>query len=72
MYRKMIYNYRWLISNPINSATTYMESWKHFVALDGLLKTIDYIEPVTKEKRKYIRTFVNKHEKDYLKNISEN
>lgn len=70
MYRKMIYNYRWLISNPINSATTYMESWKHFVALDGLLKTIDYIEPVTKEKRKYIRTFVNKHEKDYLKNIS--
>lgn len=70
MYRKMIYNYRWLISNTINSATTYMESWKHFVALDGLLKTIDYIEPVTKEKRKYIRTFVNKHEKDYLKNIS--
>lgn len=70
MYRKMIYNYRWLISNPINSATTYMESWKHFVALDGLLKTIDYIEPVTKEKRKCIRTFVNKHEKDYLKNIS--
>lgn len=70
MYRKMIYNYRWLISNPINSATTYMESWKHFVALDGLLKTIDYIEPVTKEKRKYIRTFVNKHENDYLKNIS--
>ena len=68
--KKMIYNYRWLISNPINSATTYMESWKHFVALDGLLKTIDYIEPVTKEKRKYIRTFVNKHEKDYLKNIS--
>lgn len=70
MYRKMIYKYRWLISNSINSATTYMESWKHFVALDGLLKTIDYIEPVTKEKRKYIRTFVNKHEKDYLKNIS--
>lgn len=70
IYRKLIYNYRWLISNPIKSSSNYLESWKHFVSLDGLLKTIDYIEPVTKQKRDYIRQYVKDHEKDYLKSIS--
>lgn len=70
IYRKLIYNYRWLISNPINSSASYLESWKHFVSLDGLLKTIDYIEPVTIEKRNYIRDYVKLHQNDYLKSVS--
>lgn len=70
MYKKLIYNYRWLVSNPIIDATTYLESWKHFVALDGLLNTIDYIESVTKHKRKYISDFVSKNKKNYLLNLS--
>lgn len=70
MYKKLIYNYRWLISNPITSPSTYLESWKHFVSLDGLLKTIDYIEPVTKYKREFIKQYIKEHEKDYLKSVS--
>ena len=51
----MISNYRWLISNPIVDGASYLNAWKHFVVLDGLLNTIDYIEPVNKSKRDFIR-----------------
>ena len=54
MYKKLIYNYRWLISTSINSPKTYLESWKHYVSLEGLLNTIDYIEPITITKRQNI------------------
>ena len=70
MYKKLIYNYRWLISNPIINPETYLNSWKHFVSLYGLLNTIDYIEPVTFKKRSYIRKYIKEHEKNYLLNIS--
>ena len=70
MYKKLIYNYRWLTSNPIVDPGSYLSSWKHFVSLYGLLNTIDYIEPVTRSKRDYIREFVENHKKNYLLNLS--
>lgn len=70
MYKKLMYNYHWLCSNPIINSDTYLSSWKHFVALNGLLNTIDYIEPVTRNKREYIRDYVNKNMKNYLLNLS--
>ena len=66
----MIYNYRWLISNSIINPKAYLNSWKHFVSLYGLLNTIDYIEPITFQKRSYIRKYIKEHEKNYLLNIS--
>lgn len=70
MYKKLIYNYRWLTSNPIIDPESYLNSWKHFVSLNGLLNTIDYIEPVTRQKRDYIRKYVEEHKKNYLLNLS--
>ena len=70
MYKKLIYNYRWLTSNPIIDSESYLDSWKHFVSLNGLLNTIDYIEPVTRQKRDYIRKYVEEHKKNYLLNLS--
>ena len=70
MYKKLIYNYRWLTSNPIISPESYLTSWKHFVSLNGLLNTIDYIEPVNRQKRDYIRKYVEEHKKNYLLNLS--
>ncbi|MDD4733401.1 MAG: hypothetical protein PHU05_00900 [Bacilli bacterium] len=70
IYKKLIRNYRYLISNPIIDAKSYLNSWKKFVALDGILNTIDYIEPVTKKKRDYIRNYINKNKKNYIVAIS--
>lgn len=70
MYKKLIFNYRWLISNPIVDSASYLNAWKHFVALEGLLNTIDYIESVTKEKRDFIRVYVNDNKKNFLRNLS--
>ena len=70
MYKKMITNYRWLISNQIIDGSSYLNSWKHFVALDGLLNTIDYIEPVNKAKRDYIRDYLNKIRNNYIQGLS--
>ena len=72
MYKRLIYNYRWLISNPIKNSQTYLDAWKHFVALEGLLQTIDYIEPTNIKKRDYLREYVNKNRTNYLKCISPN
>lgn len=62
IYKKLIFNYRWLTSNPIIDSKSYLNAWKHFVALDGLLNTIDYIEPVNKRKREFIRDYLKKTE----------
>ncbi len=70
MYRKMISNYRWLISNPIVDGNSYLNSWKHFVVLEGLLNTIDYIEPVNKGKRNFIREYLKRNEKNYIQGLS--
>lgn len=70
IYKKLIFNYRWLTSNPIIDSKSYLNAWKHFVALKGLLNTIDYIEPMTKGKRDFIRKYVNDNDKKFLKNIS--
>lgn len=70
MYRKMISNYRWLISNPIIDGNSYLNSWKHFVVLEGLLNTVDYIEPVNKSKRDFIRDYLKKNEKNFIQGLS--
>lgn len=70
IYKKLISNYRFLNSTPITDSDSYIKSWKKFVALDGLLNTIDYIEPVTKHKREYIRAFINDNRDNYIKQIS--
>lgn len=70
MYRKMISNYRWLISNPIIDGNSYLNSWKHFVVLEGLLNTIDYIEPVNKSKRDFIRDYLKKNGKNFIQGLS--
>ncbi|MDD4283253.1 MAG: reverse transcriptase domain-containing protein [Bacilli bacterium] len=70
IYKKLIRNYRYLTSNPIIDANSYLNSWKKYVALDGILKTIDYIEPVTMKKRDYIRSYVNQNKKNYISAIS--
>ena len=70
MYKKMISNYRWLISNPIVDGTSYLNAWKHFVVLDGLLNTIDYIEPVNKRKRDFIRDYLNKSRINFIQGLS--
>lgn len=70
MYKKLILNYRWLISNPIVDGTSYLNAWKHFVVLDGLLNTIDYIEPVNKRKRDFIRDYLNKNRINFIQGLS--
>lgn len=70
IYKKLIFNYRQLNSNAITDSKSYLNAWKHFVALKGLLNTIDYIEPITKKKRDFIRKYVNENDKKFLKNIS--
>lgn len=70
IYKKLIKNYRFMTSTSITDSNSYLNSWKKYVALDGLLKTIDYIEPVTKHKREYIRTYVKENKKNYLMVIS--
>lgn len=70
MYKKMILNYRWLISNPIVDGTSYLNAWKHFVVLDGLLNTIDYIEPVNKRKRGFIKDYLNENRINFIQGLS--
>lgn len=70
MYRKMIYNYRWLLSNPIVDSTSYILAWKHFVALNGILNTIDYIEPINIQKRNYIRAYIKNNKKNFIQGLS--
>lgn len=70
IYKKLIFNYRWLTSNPIIDSKSYLNAWKHFVALDGLLNTIDYIEPVNKKKRDFIRDYLNKNRINFIQGLS--
>lgn len=70
IYKKLIFNYRWLTSNPIIDSKSYLNAWKHFVALDGLLNTIDYIETVNKRKRDFIRDYLNKNRINFIQGLS--
>lgn len=70
IYKKMMRNYRYLISTPIKNSSDYLISWKKYVALVGLLNTIDYIEPVNKDKRKHIQMFVENNKNNYISQLS--
>lgn len=70
IYKKLMKSYYWLISNPIIDSNSYINSWKKFVALNGLLETIDYIESSTQKKRDIIRNYVKKNKKNYMMQIS--
>ena len=71
-FNKMTRSYMYLLSTKIDSYEKYFKSWKVFVQLYGLLNTINYIEPQTKDKRQQIIDFVNKNKFNYLFNISPN
>lgn len=70
MYKKMMFNYRWLISNPIIDGKSYLKSWQHFVALEGLLNTIDYIEPINISKREFIKKYLDDNRQHFIQGLS--
>lgn len=72
IFNKMTRSYMYLISTKIVDFKTYYSSWIEFVKLNGLLQTINYIEPQTKPKRQHIIDFVNTNKKHYLLCISPN
>ena len=72
IYNKMTRSYMYLISSKISDYDTYFNSWKEFVKLNGILQTINYIEPQTKDKRKQIIDYVNKNKKNFILSISPN
>ncbi len=70
MYKKMIYNYRWLQSNTIDSSEKYMKAWKCFVKLEGLYNTIEHIEKVTTAKREFIRECIKENKSKFIQDLS--
>lgn len=72
IYNKMYRAYTYLSSNKINDENTYMQMWKRFVKLNGLMETINYIEKKTIDRRKNIIEYIKKNKKNYLLSISPN
>lgn len=72
IFNKMTRSYMYLISTKITNSKTYYSSWIEFVKLNGILQTINYIEPQTKPKRQNILDFINKNKKNFLFSISPN
>ncbi|MEG0367696.1 MAG: hypothetical protein RR585_12725, partial [Coprobacillus sp.] len=58
--------YNKLINLNIIDSKSYLESWKLYLSLDGLYKTINTIEPnKTKEKRIYIGNYLDANKKSF-------
>lgn len=72
IYDKMMKAYYNSISNPIIDETSYIQRWKWFVKLNGLLQTINYIEPKTKQKRDYIIKYVKNNKNNFTTILSPN
>lgn len=70
IFNKMTRAYMYLLSTKITDAKTYYLSWVQFIKLNGILQTINYIEPQTKIKRQHIIDFVNANKNHYLFSIS--
>ena len=70
IYKKMMKAYHFVLSTKIDSASSYLEVWKKYVQLKGLLNTVDYIEPKTKAKRKHVREIVEKNSSNFINYIS--
>lgn len=72
IYNKMTRLYMYLLSTKIDSKESYFNCWKNFISLNGILQTIDYIEPQTRSNRKEIIDYVKSNKKHFLLNISPN
>lgn len=72
IFNKMTRSYMYLISTKIVDYKTYFTSWVEFIKLNGILQTINYIEPQTKGKRQQIIEYVNNNKRHYIFSISPN
>ena len=68
----MTRSYMYLISTKIVDYKTYFTSWVEFIKLNGILQTINYIEPQTKGKRQQIIEYVNNNKRHYIFSILPN
>lgn len=72
IYNKMMRAYMYLISTKIDNEKKYILAWKEFVKLNGILNTINYIEPQTKEKRSNIIKYIEENSNKFLLSVSPN
>lgn len=72
IYNKMMRSYMFLISSKITDEKSYFISWKEFVKLNGIVETINYIEPQTKPKRQAIINYIKDNKPKFLLSISPN
>jgi hypothetical protein len=70
MHKKMYRLYNMILSSNPQNAKEYIKKWTNFSALNGIYQTVNYIEPITKEKRKNIGKLISAHYNDFLIGVS--